>query len=135
MWNNLVCHLPIIINPIRHKIALQSKCFETFYPLPSIKIQQLIFWKLLYNHEQPKCTIHVQEVLQYHRKNVMYQKFSSILANHRAREYDRTGNPKPAVFPEPAILLMSTEAFLSSNVIKTNASASLLWYSYTLSIV
>lgn len=31
MRNKLTCHLLTIINAIRHKIPLQSKCLETFF--------------------------------------------------------------------------------------------------------
>ena len=68
-------------------------------------------------------------------KNVMYQKSSSILASHRAREYDKIGNLKLTVFPEPDVLLMSLETFMSRNAVNTNASALLVWYPHTLSIV
>lgn len=132
MRNNLTCHLLTIINPIRYKIPLQSKCLETFFSTTIYKDNNnSSFGNFCITMNNLNVLFMSKECCNTTGKSAMYQKSSSTLASHRAREYDKIGNPKLTVFPELAILLISTEAFLSRNAVNTNASASLVWYPYT----
>lgn len=63
MCKNLTCS---VLNPIRHKILLQAKCLVAFFSSTIYK-DTTHHLKLFYNHEQIKCIIHVQGVLQYYR--------------------------------------------------------------------